>query len=86
MDYHRERTQGICEDVDNGIIRLTLDQACQVVEDGDVDWPTVAPSPDKYASESSTTQGRVTVLELARKAILARRVKKKQALRQGLVR
>lgn len=58
MDYRRE---GICEDVENRTIRPTLDQTCQVVEDGDVDRPTAAPSPDKHASESSTTRGRVTV-------------------------
>jgi hypothetical protein len=58
MDYRRE---GICEDVENRTIRPTLDQTCQVVEDGDVDRPTAAPSHDKHASESSTTRGRVTV-------------------------
>jgi len=55
MDYRRERIQGIYEDVDNRTICLTLDQVRQVVEDGDVGRPTVAPSPDKHASESSTT-------------------------------
>ncbi len=57
MDYRRERIQGICEDVDNKIIRLTLDQAWQMVENGDVDRPTVAPSPDKHASESRRPKG-----------------------------
>src|SRR5579864_9052785 len=61
MDYRRQRSQGIYEDVDNRTIRFTLGQARRVVEDGDVDRPMVAPSLDKHASESSTTQGRVTV-------------------------
>lgn len=56
MDYRRQRSQGIYEDVDNRTIRFTLGQARRVVEDGDVDRPTVAPSLDKHASESSTTQ------------------------------
>ena len=55
MDYRRERNQGIYEDVDIRTTRFTLGQARRVVEDGDVDRPTVAPSLDKHASESSTT-------------------------------